>query len=96
MCLLLFCLGYGHMVLPYGIAMVLVCAAFMSTGRSDIQLLKFSSLVYGIYLVHPLIDSALQATGMVSGNPLIVAMIVFLISSATILVIQKTPLRQFV
>jgi len=96
MCLLLFYLGYGHMVVPYGIAMVLVCVAFLSRQRSNAQLLKFSSLAYGIYLVHPLVDSVLQTAGVVSGDPLIVTMIVFLISSAAILVIQKTPLRQFV
>jgi len=96
MCLLLFCLGYGHMVVPYGIAMVLVCAAFLSTQRSNVQLLKFSSLAYGIYLVHPLVDSVLQTAGIVSDNPLIMAMMIFVVSSITILVMQKTPLRPFV
>lgn len=95
-CLLLFCLGYTFLIIPYGIAIVLVCIAFLDRTRSETQLLKFSSLAYGIYLVHPLVGSVLYAIGIWSFNPMLMACVIFLVSSATILIIQKTPLRQFV
>ena len=95
-CLLLFCLGYIYLVIPYSIAIVLVCVAFMSSRYSDAQLLKFSSLVYGIYLVHPLVGSLLYTAGIGALNPILMVCVVFLISSVTILILRKTPLRQFV
>ncbi|MFH1717572.1 MAG: acyltransferase, partial [Planctomycetota bacterium] len=95
-CLLLFRLGYTYLVVQYAIAIVLVCIAFMSTGRSGAQLLKFSSLAYGIYLVHPLVGSVLYAAGIRAVDPLLMVFVIFLISSATTLILQKTPLRQFV
>lgn len=95
-CLLLFCLGYTFLIVPYGIAVVLVCIALLSRGRSEARLLKFSSLAYGIYLVHPLVGSVLYVIGIWSFNPMLMVCVIFLVSSATILIMQKTPLRQFV
>ena len=95
-CLLLFCLGYIEIIVPYSIAIVLVFVALMSKAQSDAQLLKFSSLSYGIYLIHPLVVSVLKAAGMMIVNPMLMVCIIFLISSAMIMIMQKTPLKQFV
>jgi len=95
-CLLLLCLGSRYLVIPYGIAVVLVCAAFLGKTRCSAPLRKFASLAYGIYLIHPLVASMLRVAGMETMNPLATLAILFLVSSVVTLILQETPLRRFV
>ena len=95
-CLIMFCFNYIQMIIPYSIAILLVCVAFLSKSQCGKTLLKFSSLAFGIYLIHPLIASLLDVIGLNSIHSVVFATMLFFISALIVMLFQKTPLRQFV
>jgi len=95
-CVLMKFLGYRNLATPYSIAVVLVCGAFMWNGRSHKFLYKWASLTYGVYLIHPLVAGIVRHGGMDQVSPWIMLVVVFLLSSVITLILQKTPLKQFV
>ncbi len=95
-CLLMKHLGYRRLATPYSIAVVLVCGAFVWNGRLRKSLHKWASLTYGIYLIHPLVGMMLRHGGMDRVSPWVMMLVVFLLSSVITLILQKTPLNQFI
>lgn len=95
-CLLLTYVDYSHLVIPYGIAIVLVCTVFLWEGKLHPLTQKYASLSYGIYLVHPLIGSILNRFVIANTNPWFMMIVVFLVSSLVTLILQKTRLGQFI
>jgi peptidoglycan/LPS O-acetylase OafA/YrhL len=88
---------YSNLVVAYGIAIVLVCAAFLRKGKWDPISEKGASLTYGIYLIHPFVYSLLRIVGIAELNPWLIMVVVFLLSSLTTLILKKTPfVKQFV
>ncbi len=94
--LVLYYLGYRIVIKQYSLGLVLVCIAFMWNFKWNPLLHRFASLTLGIYLIHPLVDSALKYVIKPTLNPWLVLILVFLISSVAIMVLQKTPLKKFV
>ena len=58
--LFLILVGHSGFCVPYGIAIALVILAFQFPGRMDSFSERAGPLAYGIYLVHPLVASALH------------------------------------
>ena len=95
-CLLLVILKFNTLVIPYGIAILLVCAAFIYKGRFDPVTSKVSSLTYGIYLIHPLIFSIIKSLGSNNINDWLLMSLVFIFSAAVSSVLKKTALKIFI
>lgn len=95
-CLMMKSLGYHDLATPYCVAIVPVCTVFMWNGRLHKSLYKWASLTYGVYLIHPLVGMTLRQGGMGQVSPWVMMLVVFLLSSVITLILQKTPLKQFV
>jgi peptidoglycan/LPS O-acetylase OafA/YrhL len=95
-CLLLIYFDYSHLAVPYGIATVLLCAAFLWKGGVDTISQKCALLTYGIYLIHPLVGSVLHYGGARKADPWLMMVVVFLLSFVVTWAIKQTPLKQFV
>jgi peptidoglycan/LPS O-acetylase OafA/YrhL len=80
----------------YCTAVAAVCSALHWQGRLDRVSKTLGPLSYGIYLVHPMIISVLNRTGMLQEQPLALLCLVLAASILITLVLKKTPLRQFI
>ncbi|MEJ2704092.1 MAG: acyltransferase [Sedimentisphaerales bacterium] len=95
-CVTMLCFHYVQLIIPYGIAIVFVCVAFLGKARCSETLLKLSSVTFGIYLIHPLIGSIFDFSGLCTAYPFVTITTIFIVSALIIMVLQKTPLKQFV
>lgn len=87
--------GWAYLALPYAVAVIAVTAAVVIDIPSSMVAEKAGSFAYGIYLVHPALDSALMRVHHVSnanGRAAIVLAAAFLSTA----VLRATPLRRFI
>jgi len=87
--------GY-ELAVPYGVAVIFVCFAFLGNSRTDRLTYRWASLTFGIYLIHPLVISLFDIVGLRKVNHYMHIAAVFLTTSVVTLVLQKTPLRRFI
>lgn len=92
----LYCFGYRFVIMQYILGLILVCIAFIWNGKWNPFLEKCASLTFGIYLIHPLINSILSYLVKSALNTWLMLILVFLISSLVTMFLQKTPLRKFI
>lgn len=96
-CAVLTWLGYNNLfALRYLISVAIICSAFYWQGNLDPVSKKIALLTYGIYLIHPMAVILLEQLGIATGYPWVLLLLVVTISSVTIFILQKTPIKQFV
>ncbi len=94
-CLAIRSAGFISPAIPYGLATILVCLAYVFPGRTDSIVSWAAPLTFGIYVLHPLVDYGARhflAARMYPG-PFIVS--VFCLSALVTCVLLRTPLRRF-
>jgi peptidoglycan/LPS O-acetylase OafA/YrhL len=83
-------------IIRHYISTVLVCAALHWRGLLGPISRTLGSLSYGIYLVHPLVLIFIYQFRILVDHPLALLSLVLVASAAITLVLERTPLRQFV
>jgi surface polysaccharide O-acyltransferase-like enzyme len=98
---LLTSLGFRSMAVPYSLAVVLVCLAYLWPVRSNAFISAVAPLTFGIYLIHPLVIYGLEhsltrsgAAGVLANGHYGVAIILTTcLAGAVTWGLTKTPLR---
>jgi surface polysaccharide O-acyltransferase-like enzyme len=85
-----------EMVSRYAVSLGLVSLAFVWPGRGDPLSRRVTPLLFGIYLIHPLILRLYQAAHLPVLPVAWFAALVFVTSALLVLGLQRTPLRRLV
>jgi surface polysaccharide O-acyltransferase-like enzyme len=80
----------------YFVSLVIFCSALIWRGKLDPVSTKLASLSYGIYLIHPLVVVPFYQFGISVQHPLLLLFLVLTISSLIIMILKRTPVKQFV
>jgi len=94
-CISLHVAGY-RLGLTYGLAMPLVCMAYVFPGRWDAAVGEMASLTYGIYLIHPLVGYSLSQSAPLNGHYVLLIILTAGVSGLLTFGVKKTPFREFV
>jgi peptidoglycan/LPS O-acetylase OafA/YrhL len=94
-CCVLSMAGHAGLAVPYGIALVLVCAAYLWQGNRDIFVTKVAPLTFGIYLIHPLVAYGMKMFVPVDQHHIILIIANVCISGVVTLSLRGTPVRRF-
>jgi surface polysaccharide O-acyltransferase-like enzyme len=94
-CIILIWAGSASPAVPYGLAMALVCIAYVWPVRSDVFVAAVAPLTFGIYLIHPLISFGLRHI-LAKQHCVIFIVLTACISGLVTFGLRKTPLRRFV
>ena len=90
-------LDYGSkFAIRYFVSITIFCSALNWRGHMDPISRNMASLSYGIYLIHPLATVPFYLFGIATQHPLVLLFLVLSVSSLIILILRKTPLKQFV
>jgi len=84
-----------YMVLRYAVMAVVVIGAVTWPGREDWLTRQTIPLMFGVYLIHPLLVGMLHRFNVLHRHVFLYALIVFLLSNLAIWLMQRTPLRRF-
>jgi len=95
-CAALHILKFTHLVVPYSVAAVLLCAAHIWHGKLDGFSGLLDSMTYGIYLVHPLVMKAINVLYDLGPMPWVNIVLTFVLSAVLVYIIKMTFLRRFV
>jgi len=82
-----------EMVRRYGVSLLLVSLAFLWPGRSERFSQRLSPLLFGIYLSHPLLVRAYQATHLPALPEALFAALIFAAAAALVAALRRSPLR---
>jgi surface polysaccharide O-acyltransferase-like enzyme len=82
-----------EMVRRYAVPLALISIGFVWHGVADRFSQRLSPLLFGGYLSHPLILRMYQAAHLPLLPTALFAALVFAVSAALVLVLQRTPLR---
>jgi fucose 4-O-acetylase-like acetyltransferase len=93
--LLLYAAGLDKLAVPYGIGIVLVCMSFIWPGNGSRFLVQWAPLTFGIYLIHPMLGSVVDAKAPFDSIEL-KALLTFALSIAAVYGISKTPAKRFI
>jgi surface polysaccharide O-acyltransferase-like enzyme len=85
-----------EMVRRYAVSLALVSIGFVWPGSQDPFSQKLAPLLFGVYLIHPLILRVYQATHLPQPPLALFAALVFAVSAALVLLLQRTRLRSLV
>jgi surface polysaccharide O-acyltransferase-like enzyme len=88
--------GVPEMVIRYCVSMALVALAFVWPGRGDALSQKLTPLLFGIYLIHPLLVRVYQAAHLPSMPVAVMALLVFAVAAVLVAVLRRSPLRRLV
>ncbi len=100
-CALLLSRGFGSTALPYCLAVLLVCLAYLCSVRSNAFIRTAAPLTFGIYLVHPLVLYGLTHS-LLRGGPagvfadgyyVVAILLTTCLAAALTWALTKTPLR---
>lgn len=89
-------LGVPEMVARYAVSTALVTLVFVWPGRADAVSQKLTPLLFGIYLIHPLIVRVYQAAHLPALPVSLLAALVFLAAAVLVAMLRRTPLRSLV
>lgn len=95
-CIILNSAGFAGLAIPYGLAIVLVCAAYAWEASGDAFVTAVAPLTFGIYLIHPLIGIGLQHVLVASRYPAAFILLTAAISGLATLILTRTPLKRYV
>jgi hypothetical protein len=95
-CFGLHILGFSHLVVPYSLAVILVCGAHLWHGCCEHFPWFMDSMTFGIYLVHPLVSSSTNIVCKMDQMPWIDIGLTFIISLIVVYAMKTTFLRRFV
>jgi surface polysaccharide O-acyltransferase-like enzyme len=84
------------MVHRYAVSMALVSLFFLWPGKSDAISKRFTPLLFGIYLTHPLLVRTYQAAHLPQLPTALLGLLVFLAAALFVEVLRKTPLARLV
>lgn len=89
-------LGVPEMWVRYAVAMSLVSLAFVWPGRPDALSQRLTPLLFGVYLVHPLIVRVYQAAHLPVVPVPLLAALVFCASALLVVLLRRSPFRRLV
>lgn len=89
-------LGIPEMLVRYAVSMALVTLAFVWPGRADALSQKLTPLLFGIYLIHPLIVRVYQAVHLPVMPVPVLTLLVFGVSAVLVAVLRRSPFRRLV
>jgi surface polysaccharide O-acyltransferase-like enzyme len=89
-------LAVPEMLVRYAVSMALVTLAFVWPGRADALSQKLTPLLFGIYLIHPLIVRVYQGVHLPSMPVALLAVLVFAAAAGVVALMRRTPLRRLV
>jgi surface polysaccharide O-acyltransferase-like enzyme len=95
-CLILAFLGLGAPVVPYGLAIVLVCLAYRCPVGPNGFVAAVAPLAFGIYLVHPLALYGVKHFLAANGHYAVLVALTACLCGLITFGLMKTPLRRFV
>ena len=90
---LLTSLGFRSMAVPYSLAVVLVCLAYLGPVRSNALIGVVAPLTFGIYLIHPLVIYGLRHSFLADGHYAVAIILTTCLAGAATWALTKTPLR---
>ncbi len=90
---LLISLGLRSTLVPYSLAIVLVCLAYLWPVRSNAFISAVAPLTFGIYLIHPLVLYSLQHSFLAHGHYTVTVLLTTCLAGAITWALMKTPLR---
>lgn len=85
-----------EMVRRYAVSMALVSVFFLWPGKADAVSKRFTPLLFGIYLAHPLLVRAYQAAHLPQLPTALLGVLVFLGAASFVEVLRRTPLARLV
>jgi surface polysaccharide O-acyltransferase-like enzyme len=85
-----------EMVRRYAVSMALLSLFFLWPGQSDTISKRFTPLLFGIYLVHPLLVRTYQAAHLPQLPTALLGLVVFLAAALFVELLRKTPLARLV
>lgn len=94
-CLVLLMAGYAGLAVPYGIALVSVCTAYLWQGNRSVFVMKVAPLTFGIYLIHPLVAHAMKMFIPMDQHYIILIVANVCISGVLTLGLRGTPVGRF-
>lgn len=80
----------------YAISMALVAAFFTWPGSSDALSRRLTPLLFGVYLVHPLVLRLYQAAHLPELQPALLGVLLFATAALLVELLRRTPLRSLV
>jgi len=80
----------------YFVSLLIFCFALLWRGKLDLVSANLASLSYGIYLIHPLVVVPFYRFGIAVQHPLLLLFLVLTVSSLIIMILKRTPMKQFV
>ena len=90
-------LDYGSkFAIRYFVSITIFCFALNWRGHLDPISRNLALLSYGIYLIHPLVTVPFYQFGIAIQHPFVLLFLVLFVSSLIIIILRKTPLKQFV
>ncbi len=90
---LLISLGFRATPIPYSLAVVLVCLAYVWPVRGNGLIRAVAPLTFGIYLIHPLIICGLKHSALADGHYAAGIVLTTCLAGAVTWGLTKTPLR---
>ncbi len=84
-----------YMVLRYAVMVIVISGAIVCPGREDTLTRLSIPLMFGVYLIHPLIVEILYRFDVLHRHILLYALVVFVLSNLAIWTMQRTKLRRF-
>jgi hypothetical protein len=83
-----------YMVLRYAVMTVVIIGAVAWPGREDMVTRLSIPLMFGVYLIHPLIIDVLYRFDVLHHHVFLYAILVFVLSNLVIWLMRQTPLRR--
>ncbi len=93
---LLISLGLRSTSVPYGLAVVLVCLAYLWPVKGNGFLSAVAPLTFGIYLIHPLVLYGLKHSFLAHGHYAVAVILTTCLAGAVTWGLTKTPLKAVV
>lgn len=85
-----------EMLVRYAVAMALVTLACVWPGRADALSQKLTPLLFGIYLIHPLLVRVYQAAHLPVMSVPLLAFLVFAAAAVLVALLRRSPFRRLV
>ncbi len=90
---LLISLGWRSTLVPYSLAIMLVCLAYLVPVSNNALISAAAPLTFGIYLIHPLVLYGLNHSFLAHGHFTVTVLLTTCVAGAVTWALTKTPLK---